>query len=100
MRLACRGVSLVVTQCLIYPVRAMLLWEKLINQVCISTQLCDLGSHMMKVLMRLKLCASVASGEGWHAEERGTEVAPRSLSPPRTPGRKSPARLSTGQGTL
>lgn len=35
-KLACRDVNLPVTQRLIYPIHAMFLREKLINQVCIS----------------------------------------------------------------
>lgn len=53
VKLARRDVNLLVTQRLIYPVHTMLLWEKLINQVCV-------------ILLR----ASVASGKGWQAGER------------------------------
>jgi len=32
-----RSVSLLVTQCLIYPVQAVLPWDEFINQVCVSS---------------------------------------------------------------
>lgn len=32
-----RSVSLLVTQCLIYSVRAMLPWDEFVNQVCVSS---------------------------------------------------------------